>query len=154
MTNQQLKDKIQAALEVSRAGGPAGEIDEITAARLTVARAAPIMLGKSRRTDTTLRRSAESCRSRSTYWRTIRSCSDERAPRPRAAPPRPLGPLGALQQGKGVLGLLGLTDQLVALGVSYRFHGLLIREALQRKDDAGIIVQLVQVVDKLERGVT
>jgi hypothetical protein len=62
--------------------------------------------------------------------------------------------LGALQQGKGVLGLLGLTDQLVALGVSYRFHGLLIREALQRKDDAGIIVQLVQVVDKLERGVT
>jgi hypothetical protein len=32
MTNQQLKDKIQAALEVSRAGGPAGEIDEITAA--------------------------------------------------------------------------------------------------------------------------
>src|ERR1700737_4576428 len=32
MTNQQLKDKIQAALEVSRTGGPAGEIDEITAA--------------------------------------------------------------------------------------------------------------------------
>jgi len=32
MTNQQLKDKIQAALEVSRTGGPAGGIDEITAA--------------------------------------------------------------------------------------------------------------------------
>ena len=32
MTNQQLKDKIQAALKVSRAGGPVGEIDEITAA--------------------------------------------------------------------------------------------------------------------------
>jgi len=62
--------------------------------------------------------------------------------------------LGALQQGKGVLGLPGLTDQLVALGVSYRFHGLLIREALQRKDDGGIIAHVIQVLAKLEESVT
>jgi hypothetical protein len=62
--------------------------------------------------------------------------------------------LGALQQGKGVLGLAGLTDQLVALVVSYRFHGLLIREALQRKDDGGIIAHVIQVLAKLEEGVT
>ena len=31
MTNQQLKDKIQAALETVRAGGPAGTLDEIIA---------------------------------------------------------------------------------------------------------------------------
>ena len=53
-----------------------------------------------------------------------------------------------------VLGLPGLTDQLVALGVSYRFHGLLIREALQRKDDGGIIAHVIQVLAKLEEGVT
>ena len=62
--------------------------------------------------------------------------------------------LGALHQGKGVLGLPGLTDQLVALGVSYRFHGLLIREALQRKDDGGIIAHVIQVLAKLEESVT
>ncbi len=62
--------------------------------------------------------------------------------------------LGALQQRKGVLGLPGLTDQLVALGVSYRFHGLLIREALQRKDDGGIIAHVIQVLAKLEESVT
>ena len=62
--------------------------------------------------------------------------------------------LGALQHGRGVLGLPGLTDQLVALGVSYRFHGLLIREALQRKDDSGIIAQVIQALAKLEEGVT
>jgi hypothetical protein len=53
-----------------------------------------------------------------------------------------------------VLGLQGLTDQLAALGVSYRFHGLLIREALQRKDDGGIIAHVIQVLAKLEEGVT
>jgi hypothetical protein len=31
MTNQQLKDKIQVALEAVRAGGPAGTLDEIIA---------------------------------------------------------------------------------------------------------------------------
>lgn len=31
MTNQQLKDKIQAALETVRAGGPVGTLDEIIA---------------------------------------------------------------------------------------------------------------------------
>ncbi len=40
------------------------------------------------------------------------------------------------------------------LGVSYRFHGLLIREALQRKDDGGIIAHVIQVLAKLEEGVT
>ena len=39
------------------------------------------MPGNSRGTDTTLRRSAESCRSRSTYWRVIRSYSDSGADR-------------------------------------------------------------------------
>jgi hypothetical protein len=43
-----------------------------------------------------------------------------------------------------VLGLLGLADQLAALGVSYRFHGLLIREAIQRRDDSGIIAHVIQ----------
>lgn len=62
--------------------------------------------------------------------------------------------LGVLQQGKGVLGLLGLADQLAAVGVSYRFHGLLIREALQRRDDGGIIAHLIQALAKLEEGVT
>ncbi len=38
------------------------------------------------------------------------------------------------------------------LGVSYRFHGLLIREALQR--DGGIIAHVIQVLAKLEEGVT
>ena len=32
MTDQELKDKIQAALEEVRAGGPAGKLDEIVAA--------------------------------------------------------------------------------------------------------------------------
>jgi len=62
--------------------------------------------------------------------------------------------LGVLQQGKGVLGLLGLADQLAALGVSYRFHGLLIREAIQRRDDGGIIAHVIQALAKLEEGVT
>jgi hypothetical protein len=62
--------------------------------------------------------------------------------------------LGALQQGKRVPGLLGLTDQLAALGVSYRLQGLLIREAIQRKDDSVIMARVIQALAKLEEGKT
>lgn len=62
--------------------------------------------------------------------------------------------LTALQQNKPVSTLHGLADHLVKLGAPFRFHASLIRGALERKDHGGIMVQLIQVLDKLERGVT
>jgi len=62
--------------------------------------------------------------------------------------------LGALQQGKGVLGLPGLTDQLVALGVSYRFHGCSSARPSSERTTAGSIAHVIQVLAKLEEGVT
>ena len=62
--------------------------------------------------------------------------------------------LDALQQGRSVLTLDGLADHLAKLGPLYRFHGLLIRGALQQKDHGAIIAQLVQVLYKLERGMS
>ena len=61
--------------------------------------------------------------------------------------------LAALQQNRPVATLAGLADHLVRLGGSYRFHGALIQGALTRRDDGTIIAQLIQVLDKLERGV-
>ena len=62
--------------------------------------------------------------------------------------------LDAIRQGKSVLSLDGLADHLVELGPLYRFHGVLLRGALQRKDHGAIIAELIQVLDKLERGVS
>lgn len=61
--------------------------------------------------------------------------------------------LTAIQQNKHVSTLDGLADHLVKLGSPFRFHASLIRGAMERKDDGAIMVQLIQVLDKLERGV-
>jgi len=62
--------------------------------------------------------------------------------------------LAALQQHKQVSTLAGLTDHLVRLGGPYRFHGALLKGAVQRNDVGAITAQLIQVLDKLERGVS
>jgi hypothetical protein len=61
--------------------------------------------------------------------------------------------LAALQQNKHVSTLDGLADHLVKLGAPFRFHAALIRGAMERKDHGAIMAQLIQVLDKLERGV-
>jgi hypothetical protein len=61
--------------------------------------------------------------------------------------------LDALQQNKPVPTLAGLADHLVKLGSPFRFHASLIRGALARQDVGAIMVELIQVLDKLERGV-
>jgi hypothetical protein len=61
--------------------------------------------------------------------------------------------VAALQQNKHVPTLEGLAAHLVKLGSPFRFHASLIRGAMERKDQGGLIVQLIQVLDKLERGV-
>ena len=61
--------------------------------------------------------------------------------------------LDALQQNKPVPTLAGLADHLVKLGSPFRFHASLIRGAPARQDVGAIMVQLIQVLDKLERGV-
>ena len=62
--------------------------------------------------------------------------------------------LAALQQKKNISTLDGLADHLVKLGSPFRFHAALIRGAVERKDHGTVIAQLIQVLDKLERGVT
>ena len=62
--------------------------------------------------------------------------------------------LAALQQNKPVSTLDGLADHLVKLGSPFRFHAALIRGAMERKDHGAIMAQLIQVLTKLERGVT
>ena len=62
--------------------------------------------------------------------------------------------LAALQQNKPVSTLDGLAAHLVKLGPPLGFHGALIRGALQRNDNSAIVAQLIQVLDKLERGVS
>jgi hypothetical protein len=61
--------------------------------------------------------------------------------------------LAALQQNKQISTLDGLADHLVKLGSPFRFHAALIRGAMERKDHGTIMVQLIQLLDKLERGV-
>jgi hypothetical protein len=61
--------------------------------------------------------------------------------------------LDALQQNKPVPTLSGIADHLVKLGAPFRFHASLIRGALARQDVGALMVQLIQVLDKLERGV-
>lgn len=48
----------------------------------------------------------------------------------------------------------GLVDEIDALGLAYRFHAILLRSALKRKDQAESAVagELIQVLDRLERG--
>ena len=61
--------------------------------------------------------------------------------------------LDALQQNKPVPTLAGLADHLAKLGSSFRFDASLIRGALERQDLGAIKVQLIQILNKLERGV-
>ena len=61
--------------------------------------------------------------------------------------------LAALQQNKPVPSLEGLTDHLVKLGSPFRFDAALIRGAMERRDHGVIMGQLIQVLDKLEKGV-
>ena len=81
MTNQQLKDTIQAALQALPVGGPAGTLDEVIAGVSKRGPSGTYHAGNSRGTDTILRRSAESCRSCLPYWRAIRSYWDSGADR-------------------------------------------------------------------------
>jgi hypothetical protein len=62
--------------------------------------------------------------------------------------------LSAIQRDKGVIGLAALADRLVALGASYRFHGVRLRQSLRQHDEGAIIADMIQVLDKLERDVT
>jgi hypothetical protein len=61
--------------------------------------------------------------------------------------------LAAYQQ-DDLMRLDGLVDEIDALGPAYRFHAILLRSALKRKDQAESAVagELVQLLDKLERG--
>jgi hypothetical protein len=61
MTNQQLKDTIQAALEAVRTGGPAGKLDEIIAALSRRGPSGTYHAGERRGAEPTPRRSGESC---------------------------------------------------------------------------------------------
>ena len=73
MTNQQLKDTIRQRYRRFRSVVPPGRLTRSSRGCPNAARVAPITRGNSRGTDTTLRRSAETCRSRSTYWRATRA---------------------------------------------------------------------------------
>ena len=50
----------------------------------------------------------------------------------------------------------GLVDAIEALGPAYQFHATLLRSALKKKDqaEAAVAAELIQVLDKLERGVS
>lgn len=61
--------------------------------------------------------------------------------------------LAALQRSKSVSTLDALAEHLMKLGPLFRFHGLLLREALHQDDRGAITAQLIQVLAKLERGV-
>jgi hypothetical protein len=61
--------------------------------------------------------------------------------------------LAALQTSQSIATLDGLADHLERLAPSYRFHAVLIRGAMARKDHGALTVQLIQVLAKLERGV-
>ena len=69
---------------------------------------------------------------------------------PRLGPVRCPGPL---QQNKHISTLGGLADHLVKLGSPFRFDAALIRGATERRDHGAIMGQLIQVLDKLEKGV-
>lgn len=62
--------------------------------------------------------------------------------------------LSAIQQDQGVLGLDELAASLTTLGPTYAFHGRLLLSTLEGKPPYSIalIWNLVQVLDKLERG--
>jgi hypothetical protein len=62
--------------------------------------------------------------------------------------------LAALQQNKLVPSLDGLADHLLKLGGPFRFHAALIRGGMARNDHGALMGQLIQVLDKLERGVS
>jgi hypothetical protein len=62
--------------------------------------------------------------------------------------------LSALQADTGVVGLEGLADRLMALGPAYRLHGVRLRQSIRQQDHSAIIADVIQVLDKLERGVT
>lgn len=53
-----------------------------------------------------------------------------------------------------LLRLDSLVDEIEALGLSHRFHATRLRSVPQRKDEAKAVVaaELIQVLDKLERG--
>lgn len=50
----------------------------------------------------------------------------------------------------------GLVDEVEALSPAYRLHAVLLRAALKKKDQAesAVAAELIQVLDKLERGVS
>jgi hypothetical protein len=62
--------------------------------------------------------------------------------------------LSAIQQDQGVLGLDELAASLTTLGPTYAFHGRLLLSTLEAKPPhySALIWNLVQVLDKLERG--
>jgi hypothetical protein len=64
--------------------------------------------------------------------------------------------LGAIQRDHDVTGLDALAGSLTALGGPYAFHGRLLLKALEPtpRQYSALIWNLVQVLDKLERGVT
>jgi hypothetical protein len=59
-----------------------------------------------------------------------------------------------LYQQDDLLRLDGLVDEIEALGPKYRLHAVLLRNALKKKDqaEAAVAGELIQVLDKLERG--
>lgn len=60
--------------------------------------------------------------------------------------------LEALRKNESFSGLDSLADRLISLGKTYAFDASLIRSAVSRKDTGAIRIQLIQVLDKLERG--
>lgn len=63
--------------------------------------------------------------------------------------------LAAYQQ-DDLVRLDGLVEAIEALGPKYRLHATLLRGALKRKDqaEAAVAAELIEVLDKLEHGVT
>ena len=64
--------------------------------------------------------------------------------------------LSSIQRDQSVVGLDARAGSLSVLGEPYAFHGRLLLKALEPtpRQSSAIIWNLVQVLDKLERGVT
>jgi hypothetical protein len=61
--------------------------------------------------------------------------------------------LEALHRTQSVEGLAGVADSRRALGPPYRFHGELMHGALRDGQENAITWHLIQVLEKLEKGV-
>jgi hypothetical protein len=61
--------------------------------------------------------------------------------------------LSTVQQNQGVEGLDALATSIAALGPAYRAHGTLMHAAVTERKEVTVSWHLIQVLQKLEKGV-